>query len=261
MRRAPNRPGLLTLLRSALFMAILIAITPPYALLIMLCFPLPHRFRRMTAVPWVYFTIWLIENLLGIRYRVLGRENIPPRSAVILSKHQSAWETVVLQAVFPLGLFVWKKELRRLPFFGWALAAIPMISVDRGAGKDALKQLVDQGRLRLSQGYPVIIFPEGTRVAPGHKRRYKIGGAYLGCESGAPVLPVALNSGEFWSRQAFVKYPGTVTVSIGPAIDPAGLSADVVNARAEAWMEAEMRRISPQLYQHEKAQPATVAAA
>jgi 1-acyl-sn-glycerol-3-phosphate acyltransferase len=261
MSQAEQRPGPLTFIRSALFMAVLIVVTPPYALLMMLCYPLPHRFRRLTAVPWVFFTIWLIENLLGIRYRVLGRENIPPHPAVILAKHQSAWETVVLQAIFPLALFVWKKELKRLPFFGWALAVIPMISIDRGAGKDALKQLVDQGRLRLSQGYPVIIFPEGTRVASGHKRRYKIGGAYLGVESGAPVLPVALNSGEFWSRQAFIKYPGTVTVSIGPLIDPAGLTAEVVSARAEAWIEGEMRRISPHLYRNEKVQPTTVSAA
>jgi 1-acyl-sn-glycerol-3-phosphate acyltransferase len=260
MTRTSRRAGPLTFLRSALFMAILIVVTPPYALLIVLCYPLPHRARRLLAVPWVYFTIWLIEHLLGIRYRVLGRENIPAHPAVILAKHQSAWETVVLQAVFPLGLFVWKKELIRLPFFGWALAVIPMISIDRGAGKDALKQLVDQGRLRLAQGYPVIIFPEGTRVAPGHKRRYKIGGAFLGCASGAPVVPVALNSGEFWSRQAFIKYPGTVTVSIGPPIDPTGLSAEAVNGRAEAWMEAEMRRISPHLYRHEAPEPTTAPA-
>jgi 1-acyl-sn-glycerol-3-phosphate acyltransferase len=227
----------------------------------MLCFPLPHRLRRLSAVPWVMFAIWLIKHLLGIDYRLLGRENLPDRPAVILSKHQSAWETVVLQEIFPLALFVWKKELRYLPFFGWALAVTPMISVDRGAGKEALRDLVAQGRLRLGQGYPVIIFPEGTRVASGHKKRYKIGGAYLASGAGAPVVPVALNSGEFWSRQAFLKYPGTVTVSIGPAIDPTGLTAEEVNARAEAWIEGEMRRISPHLYRHETTQPATGAAA
>jgi 1-acyl-sn-glycerol-3-phosphate acyltransferase len=236
-------------LRSLLFMLILTVVTPPYALFMIFCFPLPHRARRYTAVPWVFMTIWLIKHLLRIDYRLLGRENIPDRPAVILSKHQSAWETLVLQEVFPLGLFVWKREIKwQLPFFGWALAVIPMISIDRGAGKNALKQLVDQGRLRLSQGYPVIIFPEGTRVAPGNHRRYKVGGAQLGVETGAPVLPVALNSGECWGRNAFCKRPGTVTVSIGPAIDPTGLSAEEVNTRAEAWMEGEMARISPHLY-------------
>ena len=259
-RSAARRAGPLIWLRSLLFLLILVVVTPPWALLMILCFPLPHRARRYTAVPWVYFAIWLIEHVLGIRHRVIGRENIPDRPAVILAKHQSAWETVVLQEVFPLALFVWKKELKYLPFFGWALAVIPMISIDRGAGKNALLQLVEQGRLRLAQGYPVIIFPEGTRVAPGHHKRYKVGGAHLGVEAGAPVLPVALNSGEFWGRHALVKFPGVVTVSIGPAIDPTGLSAEDVNARAEAWMEAEMRRISPQLYDQKTASATTGAA-
>ena len=251
-------------LRSILYMLVLLVVTPPYALFMIFCFPLPHRARRYTAVPWVFMTIWLIKHLLRIDYRVLGRENIPDRPAVILCKHQSAWETVVLQQVFPLALFVWKQEIKwQLPFFGWALAVIPMISIDRGAGKNALKQLTDQGKLRLSQGYPVIIFPEGTRVAPGHHRRYKVGGALLGVEAGAPVLPVALNSGEVWGRNAFFKRPGTVTVSIGPAIDPNGLAAEEVNRRAETWMEAEMARISPHLYRHvsEAAQPTTQPAA
>ncbi|MFI4981361.1 MAG: lysophospholipid acyltransferase family protein, partial [Nevskiales bacterium] len=186
-------------LRSILFMLLLLIFTPPYALFMIFCFPLPHRARRLTAVPWVSLTTWLIKHVLGIDYRVLGRKNIPDRPAVILAKHQSAWETVVLQQVFPLALFVWKKELRwQLPFFGWALAVIPMISIDRNARTNALRQLVSQGRLRLSQGYPVVIFPEGTRTPPGTYRRYKIGGAHLAVEAGAPVLPVALNSGEFW---------------------------------------------------------------
>ncbi|HQW19132.1 MAG TPA: lysophospholipid acyltransferase family protein [Rhodocyclaceae bacterium] len=249
-------------LRSILFMLVLLIVTPPYALGMILCFPLPHRARRYTAVPWVFMTIWLIKHVLGIDYRVLGRENIPQRPAVILTKHQSAWETVVLQEVFPLALFVWKKELRwQLPFFGWALAVIPMISIDRTAGKNALRQLVAQGRLRLSQGYPIVIFPEGTRTEPGKTRRYKIGGAHLGVESGAPVLPVALNSGEFWGRNAFFKQPGTITVSIGPAIEPQGLTADEVNTRAEAWIEAEMARISPHLYREIATQPTAIPAA
>ena len=236
-------------LRSVLFMLVMLVVTPPYAMLVILCFPLSHRARRYSAVPWVFMTIWLIKHLLRIDYCLLGAENIPQRPAVILSKHQSAWETVVLQEIFPLSLFVWKQEIKwQLPFFGWALAVIPMISVDRGAGKNALNQMTEQGCMRLAQGYPVIIFPEGTRVPPGNRRRYKIGGAHLSVESGAPVLPVALNSGEVWGRNAFFKRPGTVTVSIGPAIDPAGLSEEEVNARVESWVEAEMARISPHLY-------------
>ncbi|MDR2240801.1 MAG: 1-acyl-sn-glycerol-3-phosphate acyltransferase [Zoogloeaceae bacterium] len=244
-------------LRSALFMLALAIFTVPYTIGVMLCFPLPHRWRRHLVTPWVHVASWLIRHVLGINYRVLGREHIPDRPSVILSKHQSAWETIVLQLVFPWTVFVWKKELIMLPFFGWALATVPMISINRGAGKKALTQLVEQGRLRLSQGYWVIIFPEGTRTPIGVHRRYKIGGAHLAVETGAPVVPVALNAGEFWSRRAFIKYPGTVTVSIGPVIDPAGLSAEDVNARAEAWMEAEMRRISPHRYADHEADATT----
>lgn len=249
-------------LRSFLFMLILALVTPPYALLMIFCFPLPHRARRYTAVPWVHFTIWLIKHLLGIDYRLLGGENIPHRPAVILSKHQSAWETVVLQEVFPLALFVWKQELKwQLPFFGWALAVIPMISIDRKAGKNALLQLIEQGRLRLSQGYPVIIFPEGTRVPLGQHRRYKIGGAQLAVATGAPALPLVHNAGEFWGRNAFFKRSGVITVSVGPAIDPQGRTAEEVNRLAETWMEAEMARISPRHYPHESTQPSAQPAA
>jgi len=236
-------------LRSILFLLLMLIVTPPYALLMIFCFPLPHRVRRYTAVPWVSLASWLIKHLLGISYRVVGAENIPAQPAVILAKHQSAWETVVLQQIFPLCLFVWKKELRwQVPFFGWALAVIPMISVDRKAGKQALRDLVAQGRLRLGQGYSIVIFPEGTRTEPGQHRDFKVGGAHLAVKTDAPVLPVALNSGEFWGRNAFFKTPGVITVSIGPAIETAGLRADEVNRRAESWIRTEMARISPHLY-------------
>ncbi|MBP9218168.1 MAG: 1-acyl-sn-glycerol-3-phosphate acyltransferase [Sterolibacterium sp.] len=239
----------MNVLRSLVFLLVMLLVTPPYALLMLFCFPLPHRWRRYSAVPWVALTSGLIRHLLGIDYRLIGQEHLPDRPVVILAKHQSAWETVVLQQVFPLSLFVWKKELRwQIPFFGWALAVIPMIAVDRNAGREALRDLVRQGRLRLGQGYSIVIFPEGTRTSPGQRRPYKVGGALMAVEAGVPVLPVALDSGEFWGRNAFFKKPGTVTVSIGPLIDTTGMKATAVNARAEAWIEAEMVRISPHRY-------------
>jgi len=234
--------------RSLLFLLVLLVVTPPYTLGVILCRPLPHHMRRRTVVPWVNFTIWLIKHVLGIPYRLVGAENIPARPAVVLCKHQSAWETFMLQEVFRDTVFVWRNEIKYLPFFGWALASIPMIETDRSATKSSLKRLVEQGRDRLANGYTVIIFPEGTRSLPGSKNRYKGGGALLAVESGAPVVPVALNSGEFWGRNALFKRSGTATVSVGPAIDPTGLTANEVLARAEAWIEAEMRRISPHLY-------------
>jgi 1-acyl-sn-glycerol-3-phosphate acyltransferase len=194
---------------------------------------------------------WGVENLLGIHPRVIGLENMPQEPCVILAKHQSAWETMTLQDTVPKGaycVFVLKKELLRVPFIGWGLGAMKMISIDRAAGKNALDQVVTQGRERLKQGFYVIIFPEGTRVAPGQKRRYKPGGAYLATRVGCKVVPIAHNSGELWPRQSFLKKPGTVTVSIGPAFDATGLSEDEINQRVETWIEDEMRRISPHRY-------------
>lgn len=238
----------MAVLRSLLFLIILLIVTPPYSLFVLLCLPLPHHIRRRSVVPWVNFAIWLVKHLLGIPYRLIGAENIPARSCVVLCKHQSAWETLILQEVFRNAVYVWKKEIKYLPFFGWALAAIPMIEVDRKAGKEALKQLVDQGRHRLENDYTVIIFPEGTRVPPAHHKRYKVGGAHLAVATGAPVVPVALNSGEFWGRNALFKRAGLATVSIGPAIDPAGLDETEIIRRVESWIEGEMKRISPHLY-------------
>ena len=194
---------------------------------------------------------WGVENLLGIRPKVIGLENMPQEPCVILSKHQSAWETMTLQDYVPKGaycVFVLKKELLSVPFIGWGLAAMKMISIDRKAGKDALDQVVQQGRERLQQGFYVIVFPEGTRVAPGQKKRYKPGGAYLATHVGCKVVPIAHNAGELWPRQAFLKKSGTVTVSIGPAFDASGMTENEVNQRAEAWIEAEMRRLSPHRY-------------
>ena len=158
---------------------------------------------------------------------------------------------MTLQDYVPNGafcVFVLKKELLRIPLIGWGLGAMKMISIDRAAGKDALDQVVLQGRELLQQGFYVIIFPEGTRVAPGQKKRYKAGGAYLANHVGCKVVPVAHDAGELWPSQAFLKRPGTITVSIGPAFDATGLSEQEINQRAEAWIEGEMRRISHHRY-------------
>ena len=194
---------------------------------------------------------WGVENLLGIRPQVIGLENMPAEPCVILAKHQSAWETMTIQDYVPKGaycVFVLKRELLRVPLIGWGLGAMKMISIDRTAGKQALDLVVEQGRERLKKGFYVIIFPEGTRVAPGTTKRYKPGGAYLAARVGCKVVPIAHNSGELWPRQAFIKKPGTVTISIGPAFDATGMSETAINERVENWIEGEMRRISPHRY-------------
>lgn len=238
-------------LRSLLFALVLVVVTPVYAIIACLMFPLPPMLRHRVITSYAHVLMWWIRHLLGIRYTLLGREHIPAGPAVILSKHQSAWETLALQVIFPPLCFVLKRELLRVPFFGWGLAQLPGIAIDRNAGKDALTQVVEQGKARLAEGIWVVIFPEGTRVAPGVHRRYKPGGATLATRAGAPVVPVAHNAGEFWPRNAFLKRPGEIIVSVGPSIETAGRNPVEVNAQVEAWIENEMHRLFPHHYSGE----------
>lgn len=238
----------MNVLRSLLFALVLVLITPPYALLALLSWPLPQLARYRLITSWARLVIWLAAPVLGIRYRVQGRENIPTTPSVVLSKHQSAWETLGLICIFPPLSYVLKRELLRIPFFGWGLSLLPMIAIDRGAGKDAMAQVVEQGRALLDAGYWVAVFPEGTRVPPGSQRRYKLGGAWLAAHTDTQVVPVAHNAGEFWRKNALIKRPGEIVVSIGPAIETRGLTPDEVNARAEVWIETEMRRLFPHHY-------------
>lgn len=240
--------------RSVLFALILVVVTLPYAIFGTLLFPFSARVRHRLITFWAPLMQWFIWHVLGIRYRVIGQENIPAGAAVVLAKHQSAWETIAFQKIFPPLCFVLKRELLRIPFFGWALAQVPGIAIDRAAGKDALTQVIEQGCERLGEGYWIVVFPEGTRVAPGTTRRYKPGGALLALRAGVPVVPVAHNAGEFWQRNAFFKYPGEITVSIGPLIETAGRKAEAINAEAERWIEAEMHRLFPHHYRSGKAQ-------
>ena len=242
----------MTQIRSALFLLVttlLTMFTAPFVIIGALV--LRGKSGYHVVFLWRRCFMWCVENILGIRANIRGLENMPAEPCVILSKHQSAWETVALQDLVPSGaycVFVLKQELLKLPFFGWSLAAMRMISIDRQAGKEALDHVVVQGRDRLARGFYVIVFPEGTRVAPGQKRRYKVGGAYLATHVGCKVVPVAHDAGELWPREAFLKRAGTVNLSIGPAIDATGLSEQEVNERVEAWIEGEMHRISPHRY-------------
>ena len=232
------------LLRSTLYMLLQVIITPPYALITLMCFPLsPHQRYRVTS-SWTRVMLFLLRHVCGIRYRIIGAEHIPQTPSIVLSKHQSAWETLAFQEIFPPQVWVLKKELLRIPFFGWGLAMTSPIAIDRSARKKALEQIVEQGRDRLQQGFWIVIFPEGTRIPPGQRGKYRIGGAWLATHVHVPVVPVAHNAGELWGRNSLIKYPGTVTVSIGEPIDPAGMEAGELNARVETWIEDEVSRIA-----------------
>jgi 1-acyl-sn-glycerol-3-phosphate acyltransferase len=235
----------MTALRSSLFALALLIVTPPYALLALATFPLPRLARYRIISGWSRLVIRLARAVLGIDWRVEGAEHLPRAPAIILSKHQSAWETMAFQLIFPPQVHVLKRELLWIPFFGWGLALMSPIAIDRRRGVAALRAIARRGRERLAQGFCVVVFPEGTRVAPGEHRPYQLGGAWLAADSGAPVVPVAHNAGLVWPRNAFLKRPGTVTVRIGPAIDSAQRDAHTINRLAEEWIEEQQKDLCP----------------
>ena len=224
-------------LRSLLFYLGIVPAIFVFAFLALLIFPFRFQLRYAVISRWAFFTTWWLKQTCQLTYQVEGIENIPSTPAIILSKHQSAWETIVFQKIFPIQVWLLKRELFWLPVFGWALASLNPIAIDRKNLRKSMQTIVEQGKQRLADGSWVVIFPEGSRTAKGEKKRYGIGGAMLAAESGYPVVPVALNSGEFWSPKGFIKYPGTVRVIIGPMIDSKGKNYKEINALAEKWIE------------------------
>jgi len=233
----------MTIVRSALFGLALLIFTPPYALLALASAPLPRMLRYRVISGWSRLMLWCLRGLCGISWSVEGREHLPSRPSVILSKHQSAWETLAFQQIFPPQVHVLKRELLWLPFFGWGLALMSPIAIDRGRGMAALRQIARRGKVRLEQGFWVVVFPEGTRVSPGGKRKYQVGGAWLAAHAGAPVVPVAHNAGRVWPRNSFLKFPGKVTVRIGPPIESSGRDPEAINAMAEEWIETQQKTL------------------
>ncbi|WP_435627344.1 lysophospholipid acyltransferase family protein [Candidatus Ferrigenium straubiae] len=230
-------------LRSLIFLLLQIILTPIFSTLALLTFPFPPLTRYRLISSYARTMLWLLRMVCGIRHEVRGIENIPREPSVVLCKHQSAWETLALQQIFPPQAWVLKRELLWLPFFGWGLAMTSPIAIKRSDGKGAIKQLLKQGKERLVQGFCVVVFPEGTRVPFGQRGKYKIGGAMLAASSGAPVVPVAHNAGRLWGRQAFSKHPGLITMSVGKPIETKGRKAEEINAEVEAWIENEIQRL------------------
>lgn len=233
-------------LRSTLFALFQVAVTLPYSLVALATFPLkaPARYRVITS--WSRLMVIAAEKICGIHYRVVGAERLPPPPFIVLAKHQSTWETLAFQSIFPRQVWVVKRELLWIPFFGWGLAMLAPIAIDRSSGQRALRQMLEQARDRMARGFCIVIFPEGTRVPPGTRGIYQPGGAWLAVKTAAPVVPVAHNSGELWRRNAFLKRPGTITVSIGAPIETHGLAPEALNRKVEDWIEGEMQRLAPQ---------------
>lgn len=233
--------SLLMPLRVILFYALLASSALIWGVLMLLLAPMlsyQWRYRLIVGV-WSRLAVWLAEHIVGIRYELIGQENIPDQAGVILANHQSTWETFFLQQVFRPQTQLIKKELLYVPFFGWAFSLVKPIAIDRSKGRDSLKQLSTQGGKRLAEGIWILVFPEGTRVLPGTPIKFSRGGAALACANMAPVVPVAHNAGEFWPKVGWGKRPGTVTVMIGPPLHPKGSdprSIVELNKRAEEWV-------------------------
>ena len=227
----------MVVLRSLVYLAgqILSAILIGMAVILLLPFPGPVRDRVISS--WARFNIWTLKLVCGLDYRVRGLENIPEEPAIVVSNHQSAWETLFFQLLFPPLSFILKRQLLWIPFFGWGLAAYQPIAIDRSKKVKALDQLISQGRERLDAGRWLVIYPEGTRMAPGYPGKFQAGGAMIASKSGAPILPVAHNAGVFWPKNSFLKQPGTIDIVIGPVIRPQGLKVREINSEVEAWVQ------------------------
>ena len=243
----------MTFIRSTLFTLFLLVFTPIWSVLCMLAFPFLNPENRYRIIGlWNKVVIQVLKHLCGIHFEIRGMENMEAvldQPVVVLSKHQSAYETIAYIALLPKQLcFVFKRELLWIPFFGWALALLKMIHINRASKETAALSVASQGRKRLSEGKWILMFPEGTRTPVGSHKPYRKGGARLASATGATVVPIAHNAGRFWPRNSFMKYPGTVIFSIGPAIASAGKSGDQLHQEVEAWIEAEMRRIDPSAY-------------
>jgi 1-acyl-sn-glycerol-3-phosphate acyltransferase len=240
-------------LRSLAYGVVQVVTVIPYALtclVLMLFLPLHLRYRF--TVLWPRFIIWAGAIVCDMRYRVEGYENLPDGPCILLPKHQSAWETLYFPGYMPREVcFVYKRELHYLPFFGWALAALRMVHIDRSRGQDAFEHVVEQGTQRMAEGRWIIMFPEGTRTAVGKKGRYKTGGTRLACRLKVPVVPIAVNAGDCWPRNSFIKKPGLITVSIGKPIPSDTTTPEQLLLKVESWIESEMRRISPHAYADE----------
>lgn len=236
--------GLAFRLRAGAFFLLLAVSLVVFVPVLLLLFRAPLAARFDFSNRWCRFFVASLKLVCGIDHRIDGLARVPARAVIIYSKHQSTWETLAFQTFFPHYVWVLKREALRIPVFGWGLASLEPIAIDRSAGKDAVTQVKEQGLARLRAGLSVLIFPQGTRVAPGEYRRYKLGGGILAAAAGVPVVPIAHNAGMYWPpKRLLVARPGTIRVRIGEPLDPRGLSPEEITARLEQWIESNTREL------------------
>jgi 1-acyl-sn-glycerol-3-phosphate acyltransferase len=236
---------MISFIRSLLYYVAFYPATIIYASLCLLVGKfLPFRQRFIFFTQLNKFYIFWLRVTCGIKVDVKGREHLPKDSAyVAISNHQSEWETIYFQLLISPQVVVLKKELLKIPFFGWALAMLEPIALDRSARRGALKQLLEQGKAKLSAGIPILIFPQGTRLPVGEMGRWNKGGAMLAVASEVPLVAIAHNAGRFWPGKGFTKHAGTVEVVISPSIETVGKSVDEVHTASVEWLEKSLKDI------------------
>lgn len=205
---------------------------------------MPLGFRIGVIHFWIAYSLGCLRLICGLNYEVEGLENIPEHGFIVMSKHSSTWETIAIQRFFRPMVWVVKRELTWIPFFGWALKSMNAIALNRGTGRKAINQLVEESQQSMDRGRILMLFPEGTRVPPGQAKPFKLGGAIVSQRTGYSVLPMAHNAGEFWPRHSWVKWPGTIRVVIGKPIDPEGKKPEKIIDEVASWIVAECERIS-----------------
>jgi 1-acyl-sn-glycerol-3-phosphate acyltransferase len=228
------------ILRSLLFYIGQIISTILIAPIGIIAFPLDFKKRYYLITRWAVFNLWWLKICCNVTYEIKGKDNIPGKPCIVMSKHQSAFETLALQQIFIPQVWILKKELLQIPIYGWGLASMQPIAINRDSTIKSFRQIADQGCERLQKGYWVIIFPEGTRVAPNKKKKYLPGGGMLAEKSGAQVVPVAHNAGRLWPRNSMIKKPGLITIKIGPVIESENKSAKEITDEVENWIEKEI---------------------
>ena len=228
------------ILRSLLFYIGQIISTILIAPIGIIAFPLDFKKRYYLITRWAVFNLWWLKICCNVTYEIKGKDNIPGKPCIVMCKHQSAFETLALQQIFIPQVWILKKELLQIPIYGWGLASMQPIAINRDSTIKSFRQIADQGCERLQKGYWVIIFPEGTRVAPNKKKKYLPGGGMLAEKSGAQVVPVAHNAGRLWSRNSMIKKPGLITIKIGPVIESENKSAKEITDEVENWIEKEV---------------------
>ena len=214
------------------------------ATLVSLFFFMPFRMRMWLVKTWIAWSLFSLRFTCGLNYVVEGRENIPDDGFILMSKHSSTWETIALQKFFRPMIWVVKRELTWIPFFGWALKAMNAIALNRGTGRKAINQLIRESKKHMDRGRILMLFPEGTRVLPLQKKPFKLGGAIVSQQTGYAVVPIAHNAGEFWPRHSWIKWPGTIRVVIGPPIEPGDRKPEEIIAEVGEWISTECERIS-----------------